>query len=454
MVFFRDENVVVISPGSSTTLANAGLGESLTPASIEVPSRVYKHPTEENWFCGKGEEKDAIYPIQNGKIINLPAFNYLFKLIYKHVQAQMSSNIAIGVLMLGSFRWSRLEVEEITRYAFESLKIPGFTIVPNALAAAFAHNVQDALVIDVGKSKTEITPINDYAVVEHAQKVINHGGNTINQNLKELLPDLTDDQVESLKKSQIYEVLNESDTKNSWFALNNNTISNENEDGEEDGVVDIAAIVSSGRTREILDEREQQSKGEKKKETPNKDLEHNQFEDKDGKVMEVGKQRFHGTEQLVKYIVDACGESVRKISHVNRRQDCWDNIIIIGRGSSVKGFKEAVLVALQERYVILRSTTYSEMPSTFNTGHNTPNGGTPFYPQQQIHTQGHGQAPTQIRPAKMADYFPEWKKHGWEDASFLGGQIAAKAIFGGQIDNSFISRSDYNQVGPAAIWDI
>lgn len=68
----------VISPGSETTLAQFGLPETLAPASIQIPTRVYAHPNHPGkpYFSSKGEEKDVIYPIQAGKIVNLPAFCY------------------------------------------------------------------------------------------------------------------------------------------------------------------------------------------------------------------------------------------------------------------------------------------------------------------------------------------------------------------------------------------
>ncbi|CAN6603674.1 actin-like protein Arp9p [Trichomonascus vanleenenianus] len=456
MPIFRDDVIVVVAPGSQTTLATIGLTESLTPPSIEIPTRVYQKDKSQEYFSSKGEESEAVYPIQHGRIVNLAAFNYLLKLIYKLAKQKLGEMTHIPLIVFSGNRWTRLQIEHITQYAFETMNVAAFSIVPNALAATFAYGLADSLVVDIGYETTEITPVNEFMVVEHAKKVIDYGGQDINVELKKLLPKLSDKQIEELKRSHIYEVLNEDDTKNSWFALNA-AAGGEREENEEDGVVDIAAIVSSGRAREILDERERAKKsGEKHaEEPPNKDREYNDFVDSDGEKVHVGEERFHGTENLVSRITEAVGDVIKKIDQVNKRQDCWDNVIIVGQGSSVKGLKEALYVALQSRYVILRSTTYSEVPSTFNTGTNTPNNGTPLYTgMMHAPNQGHGQAPTSIRIAKMADYFPEWKGYGWENAPFLGGQIAAKQIFSGSIDSMFVSRSEYNEVGPAAIWDI
>jgi actin-related protein 9 len=395
-----------------------------------------------------------VYPIRNGAIVDQKAFHYFIKLVYKSIARP---GYPTALLLASSSRWTRPQIELLTQYVFETVRVPGFSLVPSGLAAAFAFALQDALIIDIGHGKTEITPVLEFAVVSQAQKVIDFGSSNINLELSKLLPELTVQQIEDLKKSPIYEVLSEDDTKNSWFGQQET-----NRSTEEDGVIDVAAIVASGRTREILAERERQKANPTDQpEQSNIDREFNTFTDSNGKSIEVGKQRFHGTEALIEQITLEVGKVVQKIDQVNRRQDLWDNLVILGRGSSVKGFKDALVSSLNTRYLINRPTTYSELPSTFNTGHNTPLGGTPMYNGgggnslhlAQAH-QGHGQSPTSVRPAKMPEYFPDWKGRGWEDAAFLGIEIAARPIFTGSVENTFVSKNDYNEVGPTAIWDI
>lgn len=375
----------------------------------------------------------------------------------------MNPPLLTAVLLLTSEPWSRLQVEGITQYVFEHLRIPAFATLSTALSAAFAYGVQDALVIDIGKDKTEITPIVEYTPVTLSQTTIPYGGSAINKALASVLPDLSAGQIEALKKSDIFEVLSEDAAKTSWFGINGTGDAPDSK--EDDGVVDVAAIVTSGRTREILAQREKDKESGRNSDSAaqkaNEDREFNTFTDDEGKVIQVGKERFQGTSELVEKITLGVGEVLKHLDETSSRQECWDNIIIIGRGSSVKGLKEAILFSLQSRYVISRPTMGSELPSMFNTsGYNTPTGAaTPSYIQQQQQPhlrggQGHGQIPVQIKAAKTLDYFPEWKSYGWEEASFLGAQIAAKQIFSGSVEGTYVSRSDYNEVGPAAIWDI
>ncbi len=41
---FRDEHILILAPGSQTTLAQLGLPESFTPASHRFPTRVFPAP--------------------------------------------------------------------------------------------------------------------------------------------------------------------------------------------------------------------------------------------------------------------------------------------------------------------------------------------------------------------------------------------------------------------------
>ncbi len=78
-----------------------------------------------------------------------------------------------------------------------------------------------------------------------------------------------------------------------------------------------------------------------------------------------------------------------------------------------------------------------------------------------MHHQSHrgfSQSPTVVKTVKPPDYFPEWKDpsvNGMEEAAFLGAQVAAKVVFIVDQGNSkgFLTRSEYNDLGPAGIHD-
>ena len=64
------------------------------------------------------------------------------------------------------------------------------------------------------------------------------------------------------------------------------------------------------------------------------------------------------------------------------------------------------------------------------------------------------QVPTSISTPKFPEYFPEWKKIGFADITFLGAQILTKQVFG-HLNNSFyVTREKYDELGPEAIWEV
>ena len=153
------------------------------------------------------------------------------------------------------------------------------------------------------------------------------------------------------------------------------------------------------------------------------------------------------------------------------------------------GFKEALLQTIETKYLVSPSSATiftSEIPSNISTpagtGANTPqpqlgpHGGSQVNPlllaattqnqhlmpqggmipgmSQDIHS-SHGQTPTAVKYLKTPEYFPEYKDVGFDEAAFLGAQVAAKVVFvvdQGQ-SKGYMTRPDYNDQGPQGIHD-
>lgn len=371
-----------------------------------------------------------IYPIIKGKIVNINAFNFFLKLIYKSILSKNPNINNIPFLLLSSAGWSRLDIEYITQYVFESMELNAFTVIPSSLTTVYAYGAQpNGVIIDIGFDKTEITPVVDYEVVNHAKKTLDVGGNDINKQLSKLLPNLTSSQIESLKKSSIYEVLNDEDKQNSFFG----------KDGfhqdEDDNEFDVAAIVTSGRTREILEEREK--KGENS--IPNSQLEKNSFIDQDDNEITIGKERFKGCENLISTISTKVHDCLTKIVDLSKRQECWDHILIVGKTSKLKGFIDSLNAQLIEDHLIGKELQENPAQAAFQT--------------TSTSSIVYNQIPNSIKFGKMPEYFPEWKKAGYANGFFLGGQIVSKQIFGTNNEHFFVTRQSYNDKGPLAIWE-
>lgn len=106
---------------------------------------------------------------------------------------------------------------------------------------------------------------------------------------------------------------------------------------------------------------------------------------------------------------------------------------------------------------LLVAATHANQSQSQHLPTQTPNLNIPNQDLLNVHHhRGHNQTPTNIKVVKAPDYFPEWKESGaagMEEAAFLGAQVAAKVIFvvDQGISKGFLTRADYNEMGPAGI---
>lgn len=679
---FKDEHVLIIAPGSQTTLAQLGLPESFTPARLRVPTRMFPAEKKGEWEAtrirerkvtkvstkaeanghvdgdvtmgeangtvdGQGAAEDqeddvkveedptseegAVYPLQDGRIVEWSCFFALLT----HIYNTMGPPFHTPILVISQPAWTAQDHESLTQFIFEKFKTPAFCLMDSALAVCYAYATPTATVVDIGYGKCDVTAVNEFLVSDlgRGSALPGCGGEAMTQRLHELLSEkgFTSEVCEQLKKSPICEIL-PIGTEMPAEAEANVHVSNpaaaastgasgsgpgqrgsiaaqggaprgpginteagdadedrEFKDGEDDeGVLDVAAIVASGKTGEFLakKEREKAAKAAAKKDAadaaavakerslpnskrvkatfhyherrPLEELNLNGKRAMDGesaqegaepkrqktpepgadsgaqasenpaaarreerkeerrrnregtafirKSADVGLERFQAASGgILDQIADAIHRCVLSYPDISKRSDLWDSLIILGNGSKVKGFKEALVGTLNSRYLISPSSATiftSELPSNATTpvatGANTPqpqhhppshhgpgvnplllaattasnpNLAPPGQSQQQLHQQlqlqqyhqqqmqqthqhsSHAQTPTSIKLLKMPDYFPEWKEVGMEEAGFLGAQVAAKVVFvvDQGISKGFMSRTEYNELGPQGI---
>ncbi|KAI1322285.1 actin-like ATPase domain-containing protein [Xylariaceae sp. FL0255] len=312
---WRDEQVLVICPGSQTTMAQLGIHE-LTVPTHRIPTRMFKDDQTNEYrpyFTYKRKKADAldeweyvedrdsvegaIYPLQGGRIVNMAAFLAFID----HVHGTLTTTFHnTPIILMASPQWTRPDQETITRYIFEKTRTPAFCLLHSAVAAQYGLKWPNMTVVDIGYEKVDITCIYDFSIVSHKHigfpspiRDIS-GGEIFTQKLYSLLKDkgFTYDMAEQLKKSPICEVLpyrsdlphlmelpTETTVTTSQPAPDAPTVNEaapvaatfdgENDDmngakDTDDGVLDVANIVTSGNTREFLAKREKE-KAEKAK---------------------------------------------------------------------------------------------------------------------------------------------------------------------------------------------
>ena len=568
-------------------------------------------------------EEGAIHPIIEGRIANWPCF---FSLL-THVYNTLSPPFHTPILILAQPCWTAQDRELVTQWVFEKFKTPALSLMDAALAVSYAYATPHATVVDIGFGKCDITTVVDHVVgdVGRASAVPGCGGEAMTQRLLSVLSakGFTRDMCEQLKKNPICEVLPpgtelpanlapEEVVPNPAAAASTGAVGSgdgqresiaaqggaprgpgidtdvgdadrdrETNGAEDDeGVLDVANIVASGKTSEFLARKEKEKADKatarknaaieaavaKQAKLPNSKKaralfqyhERRQSDDiieptvkpaaaSDGqqetinpltdgfptsaetaaaakreerreerrrardsvtyvrKETEVGLERFQAASSgILDRIADAIHRVILSVPEANRRSELWDSIIIVGNGSIVRGFKEALIATLNARYLISPNSATiftSELPSNFTTpvatGANTPQPQQPHHPshppsgvnpllhaattaslappgpsqqqlqmqhyqqyqQQQAHQHqhqshsSHAQTPTSIKLLRPPEYFPEWKEAGMEEAGFLGAQVAAKVVFvvDQGLSKGFMSRTEYNEVGPQGI---
>lgn len=239
--------------------------------------------------------------------------------------------------------------------------------------------------------------------------------------------------------------------------------------------------------------REQQKAARKEEKRKARGEEH---PDRVRRDIEIGLERFQAADDgFLDNIADTIYRTILSVDDIAKRQDAWDALIVCGSGAKVRGFKEALVGTLNSRYLVSPSSAtmfMSELPSNLatpsGTGSMTPNASfssTPHQPptasavnplllaattasnpalnpnlsaalyngHQQTHS-SHSQSPTSIKVASPPIYFPEWK--AFDEAVFLGSQVAAKVIFvvDQGISKGFLSRLEFNEEGPSAIHQV
>ena len=255
-------------------------------------------------------EEGAVYPLRDGRVVDWPCFFALFT----HIYNTMSPPFHTPILVISQPAWTAQDHESLTQFIFEKFKTPAFCLMDSALAVCYACAAPTATVVDVGYGKCDVTAVNEFLVSDlgRGSALPGCGGEAMTQRLFELLggKGLSSDACEQLKKSPICEILPPGTEMPAEAEVNasvsnpaaaastgasgsgagqrgsiaaqggaprgpgvNTEVGDADEDrefkeGEDDeGVLDVAAIVASGKTSEFLakKEREKAAKAAAKK---------------------------------------------------------------------------------------------------------------------------------------------------------------------------------------------
>lgn len=454
MPLYKEDNYLIVHPGSESTLFSFGLQDSLAPPQFKIPSRVYQDPITKEYKASNAADLIEISPIKSGKIVDLDAFNYLLRIILQSVIAKnpiLTINQIPLLLIVPSLTWSRMQIEYITKFVIETLELTAFNIIDLSLASTFGiGSIANSLVVNVGHENVQVVPILGFQTVKFASKYLpGIGGKNIDEQIKKSLPNLTEQQIVDFKSSGIFEVMNDQQTE--AFYNNAELKTHPSKPDELDDEFDVAKIVTEVDGEKVEEE---------KPVAPNNELEKNFFIDSNTQEkVWIGKERFQGTIELIQDIVVAIYKSLSLIPDIEKRQECYDNLILVGSTFKIPGLKQQLVLKLAEQYLV---TEFEENTA----GSNGINSTIAAYQQAEEVNEAEPsnlpQVPHSIKLAKYPEYFPEWKKpkdlikSSWNDIYFLGAQIYAKQIFSSNSNHGkdlFVDSDVYEERGPQSIWD-
>ncbi|KAL8748955.1 MAG: hypothetical protein Q9184_007011, partial [Pyrenodesmia sp. 2 TL-2023] len=176
---FKDEHILIIAPGSQTTLAQLGLPESFTPAQLRTSTRMFPAEKKGEWeplkvrerkvtkrrhdvppepvdgdtAMANGDgvaknveneikeeesyfeedtttEEGAVYPIRQGRVVD---WSCLFALL-THIYNTLSPPFHTPIIIITQPAWTAQDHETITQFFFEKFKTPAFCLMDSALA--------------------------------------------------------------------------------------------------------------------------------------------------------------------------------------------------------------------------------------------------------------------------------------------------------------------------------
>ncbi|KAJ1025855.1 hypothetical protein NDA16_002481 [Ustilago loliicola] len=119
----------------------------------------------------------------------------------------------------------------------------------------------------------------------------------------------------------------------------------------------------------------------------------------------------------------AIANAISRIEDADRRPQLWENLIFTGQPAKIKTIQIEAISALSE-FVATEQTEAAQVLAEPN-------------PLQARN----------VRALRVPDYFSEFKDRT-DLASFLGGTIYAKLIFGDPQAKAFITKQNYNEAGP------
>lgn len=229
-------------------------------------------------------------------------------MLCSNMSTTLSTPFHTPILLIAEPTWTHKEYEKVAQFIFEKFKTPALAMMDSAVATTYAYGIQTATVIDVGLNKADVSCVVDFVLQDIGRGIAvpNCGGNAMTDRLVELLAGrkgFNRDVCEQLKRSPICEILGpdidlpdtDAGAVNPAAAASTGAggpapgqrkpsvagelplgpepgtqVGEEKKLEDEEGILDVASIVTSGNMSEYLaqKEKEKQEKAAAKQKKP------------------------------------------------------------------------------------------------------------------------------------------------------------------------------------------
>ncbi|KAH9993724.1 actin-like ATPase domain-containing protein [Russula compacta] len=440
-----------VDPSMSTSRAASAVPQ---PQTLKVTDYLVGPQLDD--ALAAGQELVISWPFANDQIKDFMQAEALWKyVLFTGLQLRRVQNESPVLLSLIS-GLPRDAYERTGQIFFERFNVAAFSILDRPMAQLYAASALSGIVVDVGDTLTDITPIYDGLPLPGARTTIRVGTRHCERFLAHILRNNT-------SVSAVFAELAVPPTEQPaalralarqvWQA----GLVRVPVDGiaprepEDEGVTDIAAVLVAGKEKAVIEsgmKRRATAKASAAEQARAKEIEVLDLITVEfrGKEVTLGKERHRFCEPLfdlnlltlggditidkhaspegegmLMTLQDAIAHAVR-LADVDQRQYIWQGLLLTGDiAAHVKGIAPALQTHLAS-FILSNADQHNEVQ------------------------------PKQIRTAKVPEYFAEYREKGDGLAAFLGSSIVAKVTF--HDGKNFISKTDYAEKGPKAVLEM
>ncbi|KAH9967297.1 actin-like ATPase domain-containing protein [Russula dissimulans] len=494
---FRDSSVVIIETSRTVIRGGLGLHELLRAPSIEIPARVglragtsglgsglappeagpststsravsavpqpqtlkvtdYLVGPQLDDAIAAGQELVISWPFADGQIKDFMQAEALWKyVLFTGLQLRRVQNESPVLLSLIS-GLSRETYERTGRIFFERFNVAAFSILDRPMAQLYAVGALSGIVIDIGDTFTDITPIYDGLPLPGARTTARVGTRHCERFLAHLLRNNTSVSgvfAELALPPAEHPAALRALARQVWQAglVRVPVDGIAPREAEDEGVTDIAAVLVAGKEKAMIEsgmKRRATAKASAAEQARAKEIEALDLVTVEfrGKEVTLGKERHRFCEPLFDLNLHALGGNAGLDKHASPEGDDMSMTIQDAISHAVS------LTDVDQRLYIWHALMVTGDIATYVKG---------IAPALQTHLasfilssadQHNEVQPKHIRIVKVPEYFADYREKGDGLAAFLGSSIVAKVTF--HDGKNFISKTDYAEKGPKAVLEM